>query len=162
MPSQTYCVTGETPVAIVVHCSDPRFQQAFAGFVHHELKFKEGQYIPLVISGGVGSLSEPLKLPKEFKFMKERIELFIDRFDSISQIILINHEDCRHYAMLHSTIGKLFLRNLPTLNDRQKADLGVVAEGLRKLLNTRIEVKVFYARFADIAHTQVTFEQIVS
>jgi hypothetical protein len=103
MPDQfakTYDLITAAPEAIVVHCSDPRFQRAFAEFIREELKLQDGSFIPLVISGGVGSLAEPLRLPKEFRFMKERLRMFLDRFESIHQLILINHEDCRHEVQL--------------------------------------------------------------
>ena len=123
----TYELINARPTAVVIHCSDPRFQKAFADFITQELHLGPGEYIPLVISGGVGSLAEPLRLPKEFKFIKERIGMFLDRFDTIDRIVLINHEDCRHYESLKEYLGALFLRHVPTLVERQKSDLLRVA-----------------------------------
>jgi hypothetical protein len=163
MPDQstkTYDLIDAAPEAIVVHCSDPRFQRAFAEFIKNELHFDEGKYIPLVVSGGVGSLSEPLKLPKEFRFMRERIRMFLDRFDSIKQIVLINHEDCRHYAALQNFIGKLFMQRFASMAERQRVDLKKVAKVLLDLASARIETKLYYAKFADANRSKVVFEEV--
>jgi hypothetical protein len=163
MPDQSikvYDLIAAAPEAIVVHCSDPRFQSAFAGFIKNELHLEEGRYIPLVVSGGVGSLSEPLKLPKEFRFMKERIRMFLERFDSIEQIVLINHEDCRHYEALQNFIGKLFMQHFANMAERQRVDLKKVAKVLLDLASSRIETKLYYARFADASKSKVVFEEV--
>jgi hypothetical protein len=157
---KTYESVDMEPVAIVVHCSDPRFQKAFGEYIRNELGLKEGEYIPLVISGGVASLSEPLKLPKEFKFMKERIEMFLERFDSIKRIVLINHEDCRHYDALKDVIGGLFLRHAPAMVERQQRDLLGVAKTLLGLFRPNLKLELYYARFLDGDHRQIVFEEI--
>ena len=157
---KTYELLEKEPAAIVVHCSDPRFQKAFKEFINGELGLEDGRYVPLVISGGVGSLSEPLRLPKEFKFVKERIEAFIERFDTIKRIILINHEDCRHYEALKSLIGNLFLNRVRDLAERQKVDLRSVARTLLGLLGSSIQVELYYARFAEAGKKSVVFEKI--
>jgi hypothetical protein len=161
-PQTLYDVVDSEPEAIVVHCSDPRFQKAFKEFINNELNMPEGKYVPLVISGGVGSLSEPLKLPKEFKFMKERIEQFLKRFDSIQRIVLINHEDCRHYEVIKSIIGNLFLNRVRDMMERQKIDLKTVSRTLLGLLGAKIEVQMYYARFADADRKKIVFEKVLS
>jgi hypothetical protein len=155
-----YAVVEARPTAVVVHCSDPRFQTAFAEFLRNELHLEPGRYIPLVISGGVGSLAEPLRLPKEFKFIKERIAMFVERFGSIERIVLINHEDCRHYESLKEFVGNAFLRHVPTLVERQRSDLLRVAAALPGILKPSLKIDVFFARFADPAHTRVVFESV--
>jgi hypothetical protein len=155
-----YEVVDARPAAVVIHCSDPRFQQAFSGFITQELHLGPGAYIPLVISGGVGSLAEPLRLPKEFKFIKERIGMFLDRFDSIDRIVLINHEDCRHYESLREYLGGLFLHHFPTLVERQRDDLIRVARALPGMLKPSLKIDVFYAKFADPGRTRVVFERL--
>lgn len=161
-PQTLYDVVDSEPEAIVVHCSDPRFQKAFKEFINNELSMPEGKYVPLVISGGVGSLSEPLKLPKEFKFMKERIEQFLKRFGSIQRIVLINHEDCRHYEVIKSIIGNLFLNRVRDMMERQKIDLKTVSRTLLGLLGAKIEVQMYYARFADSDRKKIVFEKVLT
>ena len=161
-PQRMYDAGPSAPEAIVIHCSDPRFQKAFREFINTELKLPEGEYVPLVISGGVGSLSEPLKLPKEFKFVKERIELFIKQFDSIKRIILINHEDCLYYDVMRSTIGNLFLNRVRDMIERQKIDLKSVSRTLLGLLGTKTRMELYYAHFADSGRKKIVFEEVMS
>ncbi|MGH7597425.1 MAG: hypothetical protein ACREOI_13815 [bacterium] len=158
--TKIYDLIDAVPEAIVVHCSDPRFQRAFAGFIKNELQLEEGKYIPLVVSGGVGSLSEPFMLPKEFRFMKERLRMFLERFDSVKLIVLINHEDCRHYDWLRNFIGKLFLQRFHNMAERQQADLKKVAKAILELAAMRIETKLYYAKFANPSRSKVVFEEV--
>ena len=155
-----YNLIEAAPEAIVVHCSDPRFQQAFVEFIQNELELRSGSYIPLVISGGVGSLAEPLKLPKEFRFMKERLRMFLERFESIHRLILINHEDCRHYEWLQNYIGGLFLQRFHNLAERQKADLKKAAQLVLGLTSLKLDLELYYARFADARKSKVIFEKV--
>jgi hypothetical protein len=157
--AKTYGLIDAAPEAIVVHCSDPRFQRAFAEFIKNELGLRDGEYIPLVVSGGIGSLSEPLLLPKEFRFMKERIRMFLDRFDSVKRVILINHEDCRHYEWLGNYLGRLFLQRFRNMAERQQADLKKVAKIILDLA-PKIQTKLYYAKFADASRNKVVFEEI--
>lgn len=157
---KTYeCVHAE-PKAIVIHCSDPRFQKAFHEFINGELNLPDGTYIPFAISGGVAALSEPLKLPKEFKFIKDRIALFLNLFSSITRIVLINHEDCRHYDAMKDVIGELFLRHAPTMAERQQRDLLGVAKMLLNIFKPDLKLELYYARFLDPDRKQIVFEEI--
>jgi len=155
-----YALVEARPLAIVIHCSDPRFQKAFADFIRGELGLHDGEYIPLVVSGGVASLSEPLKLPKEFKFMKERIELFLERFDTIRRIILINHEDCRHYEALKDLLGRIFLQRMEHISEKQRSDLKTVARTLLGLAAPGIGLEMYYARLGGVASKEVVFEKL--
>ena len=155
---RTYALVETTPRAIVIHCSDPRFQKAFSDFVHAELQLKEGEYIPLVVSGGVASLSEPLKLPKEFKFLKERIELFLEWFKEIDRIVLINHEDCRYYDAMKATLGNIFLQHFPHMGERQVRDLKAVATMLLGYVSGGRRIELYFAHITP-EHT-VRFEKI--
>ncbi|HEY5909711.1 MAG TPA: hypothetical protein VJA21_03805, partial [Verrucomicrobiae bacterium] len=92
------------PSAIVIYCSDPRFQPAFREFVEHELGLTDGMTIPIVVGGGAGVLGHPEQLPKEFKFLRERLEQYREIFPTVRRIVLINHEDCRYYESLKSRV----------------------------------------------------------
>jgi len=148
------------PKAIVIHCSDPRFQKAFRDFIANELHLQDGEYIPFVISGGVAALAEPLKLPKEFKFMKERIELFTGLFKSIHRVILINHEDCRHYDMLKSTLGSVFLQHVAHMTERQIKDLKDVAGMVMDFVAPGFQLEMYYARIVKNGAPTVHFDRI--
>jgi hypothetical protein len=95
------------PEAIVLHCSDPRFQTAFAPFIENELGLAKGRYVPFVVAGGAGVLANPERRPKEFKFLKDRFELFHGQFASLRRLVLINHEDCAYYRMLAQAVPGL-------------------------------------------------------
>ncbi len=155
---RTYPLGDMHPRALVIHCGDPRFQRAFAEFIRNELHLQEGEYVPFVVSGGVASLSEPLRLPKEFKFMKERIEFILENFATINRIVLINHEDCRHYAMLQSVLGRLFLQHVSHMNERHVGDLKTVAKLLLGYASAHHQIELYYARITP--DKSVRFERI--
>jgi hypothetical protein len=155
-----YDVTSGAGVdTVVVYCSDPRFQAAFEGFLWNELHLGTGSYIPIVVAGGAGALARPHELPKEFKFMKERLELARDNFSSIRRIILITHEDCRYYeSMRNKVLGFLGPRLAGLIGPRE--DLPAVAGVFKNLLSgLGLSVELYYARFADEARTKITFEK---
>jgi hypothetical protein len=89
------------PQAIVLCCSDPRFQTAFERFLREDLHLEKGQYIPIVVGGGAGVLAHPERLPKEFKFVRERLVHYrLSVFPTARRLILINHQGCRYYQGL--------------------------------------------------------------
>lgn len=143
------------PTAIVIYCSDPRFQKAFDEFIEQELGLKKGEFIPLVIAGGAGVLARPEQLPKEFKFIKERIELFISHFSSISRIVLINHEDCAYYKTLKDRVLGFIASHLT----HSKDDLSIVEKILRRLLQ-KTNIELYYARFQNPERIKIVFEKI--
>ena len=53
-PKLYRAVKDAKPSAIVICCSDPRFQPAFHEFVEHELGLGDGMTIPIVVGGGAG------------------------------------------------------------------------------------------------------------
>jgi hypothetical protein len=152
-------VPNPAPTAVVIHCSDPSFQAAFNGFVEQELKLAPGDYVPLVFSGGAGVLSQPMSLPKEFKFVKERIEFLRRHFASIKRVILINHEDCEYYATLADRFQGLLGSRL---SDHMRQDMKSIAGILLRALPVAhgLSIELYYARFADDAHTKIAFERI--
>jgi len=157
---RTYPLVLVPPRAIVIHCSDPRFQKAFADFIRTDLGLEEGEYIPLTTPGGVASFSEPFKLPKEFKFMKDRIEFLLENFKTVNRIILINHEDCRHYEQLKSIVGRLFLHRVQSMGERQANDLKIVAKMMLDYAVPGLQVELYYARFCAGNTGAVQFEKI--
>jgi len=149
------------PAAIVIHCSDPRFQAAFEEFAEHELGLAKGNYIPIVVGGGAGVLGHPEQLPKEFKFLKERLEHYRAIFPTARRVILINHEGCRYYDALKSkTLVFLGSRLLPKL-DYARQDLTLVERVFRTLLaHLGYSVELYYARFVDPERTRIAIERV--
>ena len=155
--SRTYKVlSGVKPDAVVVYCSDPRFQTTFRKFTEGEIGLAEGKYIPFVVAGGAGALARPETMPKEFKFMRRRLELFINDFISIRRIILINHEDCAYYRDL----SKKALGAAKKGRHLARTDLKKIAEIFRKILAFPVRIELYYARFANRNRTLVTFEEV--
>jgi hypothetical protein len=149
------------PEAIVVYCSDPRLQQAFDEFIAGELGLAKGCFIPLVVAGGAGVLANPERLPKEFRFLKERFELFCSQFSSIKRIVLINHEDCKYYESLGQRVLGL-LQGRCAFADLPREDLKSIANIFVRLLShLGVGVELYYARFADKDHSRVTFEKVI-
>jgi hypothetical protein len=155
-----YHFSESKPQAIVVYCSDSRFQRACREFVGNELHLAEGEYIPMVISGGVASLSEPLRLPKEFKYIKDRILFFLERFDTVHRLVLINHEDCRHYEAMKTALGSVFMQHAQHMPERQIKDLAAVAKTLLGLAAPGLQVELYYARIVKNGESKVRFEKI--
>jgi hypothetical protein len=151
------------PEAIVVYCSDPRFQTAFDQFIQKELGLAKGQFMPLIIGGGAGVLGHPQQLPKEFKFLKERFELYRDVFPSLRRVVLINHEDCRYYEFLKNKLFGFLGSRFVIDPEHARDDLSLVSKAFKHLLpHLGFTVEFYYARFADPAHSQIVFEKVLA
>jgi hypothetical protein len=149
------------PQAIVVYCSTPRFQMAFDQFIERELGLAKGQFIPVVVAGGAGVLAHPEKLPKEFKFMRDRFELLRRNYTSVKRVVLINHEDCAYYKMLAERIPGFLRPHADGPNHRPREDMELIGAIFHRLLaHLGLDVELYYARFADGDPTKVIFERI--
>lgn len=154
-------VSDPKPQAIVVYCSDPRLQPAFEQFIAQELHLAKGQYIPLVVGGGAGVLGHPEQLPKEFKFLKERFEIYREHFPSIRRLVLINHEDCKYYKSLKSKACRLLGSQLGHSLHVAFDDLTLVRHAFQHLLShLGFALEFYYARFADPDRQKVVFEKV--
>src|SRR6266481_7725511 len=112
------------PKALAFWCWDPRFQMAVLQFLQAELNLKPGEYIPLTIAGGIASLSVQLERPKEFRYVREACEFYLNHFRSVERVILVNHEDCGKYKKLAEILGHAsFLRGFADLAAREIHDL---------------------------------------
>lgn len=150
-----------TPQAVVVYCSAPRFQVAFDQFIERELGLTKGQFIPLVVAGGAGVLAHPERLPKEFKFMRERFELFRRNYPSIKRVVLINHEDCAYYRMLAEKIPAFLRDHGDGENHRPRGDMGLVGAVFGRLLaHLGLQIELYYAHFTGPDHTGIAFDRV--
>lgn len=143
--------------AIVVQCSDPRLQRAFREFCAAELGLAAGDFMPLVVSGGAAVLAHPERLPKEFKFMRDRLEFYRAIMPSLRRVILITHEGCRYSRALKKRV--IGARSAP--QEVGHEDLRVVRAALASTLE-RLELtpELFYARFTGADGAQVSFERV--
>lgn len=147
------------PEALAVYCGDPRLQTAFIPFIENELGLAKGQYIPTIVGGGAGTLAYPQKLPKEFKFMKDRIELIHQAFPSVKRAILINHEDCIYYRLLARKIPGFLPDSAAKISDRPGADIPLIAGVFDRFLShLGVRPELYYGRFTDADHTKMMFE----
>jgi hypothetical protein len=160
MTSKTYpAFPHPEPKAIILFCGDPRFSLATSSFITDELGFKDGEYLPLSLPGGISSLSEPFALPKDFKVLKEGLQFYLEHMASITEVILINHEDCRKYHSLLEKLGPLNkLRG--AMAERQCDDLKKVGVLASSLVARNITVRRYYAKFANDERTEVVFEAV--
>jgi hypothetical protein len=149
------------PEAVVVYCGDPRLQTAFVPFIENELRLPKGHYIPVVVGGGAGVLAYPQRLPKEFKFMKDRFELIHRAFPSVTRAVLINHEDCIYYRMLAEKIPGFLTDPASKLRDRPGEDMDLIADVFNRLLfHLDLKPELYYAKFASDDHTKVAFDRV--
>ncbi len=93
-----------TPRALVVYCSDHRFQAAFRQFVEEDLALQVGHYIPLIVGGGAGTFAHP-QLEDEFSFVARRLSLHKQHSAELERIVMFTHEDCKYYPWIHAATG---------------------------------------------------------
>jgi hypothetical protein len=154
--SRTYAVAPTAaPEALVIRCYAPNFQQATDQFLEKELGLPRGGYIDLSVAGGVASFSEALRLPKDFRFMRENAELAMKNFKTVRSIILVSHEDCAKYRAL-SEVLRFAMEHI---SERQRNDLVEVGQTVAGIAGRTIEIRRFYAKFANPEWTQVVFEE---
>jgi len=92
--------------ALVVHCSDPRYQPHFQDFLRNGLGLQ--QYALLAAPGGVHPLTLTQYLPK-FAWTGWKWVNFLGDLIGPARIVLIGHDDCRWYKraqFLHLHGGK--------------------------------------------------------
>ena len=156
-------VTDPKPSAIIIHCSDPRFQGAFDDFVRDELGLVNGEFIPITVGGGAGVLGHPEQLPKEFKFLKERLEHYRTVFPTAKRIILINHEGCRYYESLKLKTVAYLGASFVLSPEHAREDLSLVARTFRNFLaHLGYTVEFYYASFADPERTRIQIEKVAA
>jgi len=147
------------PVALVLHCGDPRFQEAIRQFLETELGLDKGEYVPFVPAGGVASLSEPENFSHEFRYVRETTGFYINKFTTIKMVILINHEDCGKYRAMHQHLGDVFLKPFGDMRDRQRHDLSRALDAILGAASRELDAYPFFARFANEEKTEVVFER---
>ncbi|MFB3905854.1 MAG: hypothetical protein ACE15E_20585 [Acidobacteriota bacterium] len=110
------------PRAVVVHCSDSRFQAAFHDFIENCLHLGPGEYTPLIVPGSataLGSLVQ-MQLPKNFKILTEQLSLiFANHRGQSVEVAIIGHEDCRGQRFLAQKVAK-FVPIPPNLTHRSE------------------------------------------
>ena len=126
---------GEAGTALVVQCSDPRYQPHFHDFLRRGLKLE--RYALLAVPGGAQFLTLVDFLPK-FSWAGWRWVKFIGDIAPPSRVILIAHEDCLWYK--HVRRGKP-----GELRAKQLDDLRRVEAGVRERFRD-VAVELYFAR----------------
>lgn len=158
----TYAVVqNPQPQAIVVHCSDPRLQPAFEKFIDHDLGLTAGTFIPVIVGGGAGVMAHPDQLPKEFKFLRDRLEFYREVFPTVTRIILINHEDCHYYDSIKERVFGFLGQPWRGVAHHSREDLPLVSRVFGRLLShLGLSVELYYGKFADPERTRMAFERV--
>lgn len=152
------------PKALVIHCSDPRFQEAFKNFIHGNLGLAEGEYIPIVIPGSVSVIGSNISmlLPKNYKALMDQIQLMLEHNKKAPlRLILMNHEDCKGYAFILEKLRKLSSK-LPDVIERQVSDLEFAAQAIAlaaKKFNMKYEFELYMARIGQ--DKEIVFDKYV-
>ena len=149
--SATYALREEAAEALVIHCSDPRFQEAFRRFLAEELQL--AHYVPLVLPGSVGAIGIQALQPKYFKTLFQQLKL-LTTVNRVPRVIVINHDDCRGYESLKG----FFLARQLSLAEQQQQDL-VAAAGLIKEFLPQAHVDLYQCRLNG--GKQLVFDKVL-
>jgi carbonic anhydrase len=149
---RTYrAIKNPKPTAIILRCSDPRFRIAFRDFAANDLELAQGGFVPINIAGGPAILAHRNDRQEEFSFIVKQIYFFLNHFPSIRSVVLIGHEDCGFYATIE---------NHPDREEKERKDLPRAAKALDALIGNKVEIKTFYAKFADESQNEIIFETV--
>ena len=153
-PDRHYPLREGVSDALVIHCSDPRFQDAFHDFIREELGLERPAII--VLPGSTASFGVQTLLPKRWHALRHQIELMAEHND-FPRVILINHDDCKGYAGIAKFIG-----GLHNVSSSQRRHLHGFAQYILKehLPNTHVEL--YQAKIVQEGTARsVKFEKVV-
>jgi hypothetical protein len=108
-------LTRTPPEALVVHCSDYRFQAAIQEFLYQGLSLHS--YDLLAIPGGAHFASTGAMLPKHHAVGKQSLTFLIE-FHQLKRLIFIDHADC---VFFKNRLAFFFPD--PSFNEKQIANL---------------------------------------
>lgn len=140
--------------ALVLHCSDPRFQPAFRTFLAEQLGIS---HPALVIGpGSISAWAVQMAKPKMWHAMRQNIELMAARHP-IKRLVIITHEDCKSYSKLADLMG-----GLPKVPGLQREHLKQVAGWITKEYLPNASVELYHAAIVTVQDARkVRFDRIV-
>jgi hypothetical protein len=154
-------LTTTPPRAVVIYCSDSRFQAAFREFIEEHLALAPGEYTPLVIPGSafpIGSTTR-MQLPKQFKIFSEQLSLILNNHQGYPvRIVVLTHDDCRGQQFLAWKIAKF----IPFSPDRHRREIQLSLDVLHEIAGHYVpqcDVQLFHAA---IRGEEVVFEDVVA
>jgi len=122
--------------ALVVHCSDPRYQPHFQEFLTKGLGL--GHYGLVAVPGGAQLLTMADYLPK-YSWAGWRWIKFMMNLSQPNRVVLIAHEDCRWY------LDPRFGYDTTSIEARQINNLEQVRRSMIERFGAR-RVDLYYAR----------------
>lgn len=139
---------------LIIHCSDPRFQDAFHDFIRDELGFERPAVI--VLPGSTASFGVQAFLPKRWHTLRNQIELMAEHND-FPRVVLINHDDCKGYA----DIAKWF-RGVTNLAIEQGKHLKALAGYIRKEYLPGARFELYQAKIVvNDGGKYIKFEKVI-
>jgi len=138
------------PDTMVICCVDGRYLQQTQEFIAHHLGV--GVHADLVaIPGGIEPLTLFDLVPKDFNFLRRRLEPVVHARGT-RRIIAIAHDDCLWYR--NRKFGPVTI----DLRARQRKDLQRAATQLREMF-PKVAVETYFAHL-DPASRSVSFEAV--
>ena len=153
MPDSTFRTRSVGPVselgsdALVVHCSDPRYQPHFQQFLQTCAGLP--RYTLVAVPGGPHFLTLAEYLPK-FSWVGWRWAKFVMDVGRPARVILIAHDDCRWY------LDQRFAHLHGQMHERQLDDLRKVQADLRERFGP-LDIEIWFARLDG---HEVTFDRV--
>jgi hypothetical protein len=141
------------PPAVVICCVDGRWFRHIEEFVRDTLQAGD-RTDWLCVPGGVEPLTLLNFIPKDFNFMRRRLEGLVTAHGT-TRVIAIAHQDCAWYRQVR--IGPFSI----DLKARQMGDLRKAARFLRETF-PGVAVEAYYARLTPDAPPRVVFEPVAA
>ncbi len=148
---KTYALSSGRSDTVVVHCSDPRFQEAFQHFAEDELQLKS--YDPVIVPGASQLLALHNAVPKFSSGLLRYLE-FLIKEHSLKKAVIIMHEDCAWYK--HFVPRFVQIKGTP--KEQQIEDM-LAAKRLLLQEFPELEVRTFYATITP--DKKVEFSEIL-
>jgi hypothetical protein len=136
-PVVEYPLHKETSDTMVMHCSDPRFQEAFSRFVHEQLGIEV--YDPFIVPGASQILMFTDKIPKFANSFARPLE-FLIKGHHLKRVVIIMHEDCAWYR---DFVPKFF-GSATNIKNRQVQDM-LAAKRMFQESFEDMSVEMYYA-----------------
>jgi hypothetical protein len=141
----------ERPGTVIISCVDGRWRSQIQDFTINHLKADLHADF-LAVPGGIEPLTLFDLVPKDFSFLRRRLEALIAAHGT-KRIVAIAHQDCAWYKQ-----HKRFPFTLD-LRERQLRDLTRAAARLRETF-PRMTVETYYARLSGNSPERVVFETV--
>ena len=149
-----YLLAEGIPDALVIHCADPRFQDAFRSFIKEGL----GINMPMIIAlpGVTSHFGMQTLLPKNWYAMKWHLKTMTERH-KVARVVIINHDDCKGYAKIANYLG-----GLDKVSEAQQKHLRGLAKFVQKEFLPDAVLELYQACIVgDHGKKEIKFEKIL-